>query len=237
MFSLILIPALALGFLGSFHCVGMCGPIALSLPVGHLKGAKKILGILSYNLGRVFTYSVLGIVFGIIGKTFVFFSTQQMFSIIMGILMLIVFILTLAGKRLFNNTRWLQSWNRILSQKMAPFFQHKNPLILTIIGLLNGLLPCGLVYVAIAGALAFASPWESALFMAGFGFGTLPAMAAVSLAQDVISLSFRNAIRKATPYVIGLIGVLFILRGMNLNIPYLSPSLQKGKVECCTQLP
>lgn len=215
----------------------MCGPIALSLPVGHLSGIKKPLGIFSYNIGRVITYAVLGFVFGSFGKTFVFFVTQQTLSIILGISLIILFVLTLFRKRLFNNSQWLQTWNRILSKKMALLFQHKNPATLTIIGLLNGLLPCGLVYMAIAGALAFASPWQSALFMAAFGLGTLPAMAAVSFAGNVISLSLRNTIRKATPYIIAIMGLLLILRGLNLNIPYLSPKLTEDKVECCNKLP
>jgi len=233
LFTLIIIPALTLGFLGSFHCVGMCGPIALSLPVGHLSGIRKTLGIISYNLGRVVTYAILGALFGMIGKTFVLFSSQQLLSIILGILLMLMFILMLVGKRIMGNSTWLQQWNRTLSKTMAPLFQHKNPLVLSIIGLLNGLLPCGLVYMAITGAVAFASPWQSAVFMAFFGLGTLPAMMLVSIAGNMIQLSLRNTIRKISPYIIGLMGLLMILRGMNLNIPYFSPSLKQDKMKCC----
>lgn len=233
MLTLLILPALILGFLGSFHCVGMCGPLALSLPVQHLTGIQKVFGILSYNFGRVITYSFLGLIFGLIGKTVAFFSTQQFLSIFLGILLLLSFLLALFKKRIFKNPKWQGTWNKIITNKMLPFFKKRNPGFLIIIGLLNGLLPCGLVYIAIAGAVAFASASESAIFMAAFGLGTLPAMATLSFAGSIMSLGIRNKIKKMTPYIMGLMGLLLVLRGMNLNIPYLSPVLKNDQVECC----
>lgn len=234
MIAQIILPALLLGFLGSFHCVGMCGPIALSLPVQHLNGIQKVLGILFYNFGRVITYAFLGFIFGIIGKTFAFFGTQQLLSIVLGLLLVLAAIFAIFHKRLFKNPKWQAGWNKLITQKMLPFFKKKNPFFLIILGLLNGLLPCGLVYLAIAGAVSFSSATDAALFMASFGLGTLPAMAALSFAGGIMSLSLRNKVKKLTPYIMGLMGLLLVLRGLNLNIPYLSPVLKKDKVECCS---
>jgi sulfite exporter TauE/SafE len=83
-----LIAALTLGFLGSFHCLGMCGPIALALPTGKAKGLKKTGLIISYNFGRMITYSFLGLIAGFIGKSFVIAGFQQIFSIVLGIAIL-----------------------------------------------------------------------------------------------------------------------------------------------------
>ena len=105
---------------------------------------------------------------------------------------------------------------------------------LFLIGLLNGLLPCGLVYMAVAGALATGNIIYSSLFMACFGLGTLPAMLAMSFAGNFITLSSRNTIKKLVPYIVGIMGILLILRGLNLDIPYISPALAAtGTVEHC----
>lgn len=222
---MIIIPALLLGFLGSFHCVGMCGPIALSLPVMHLRGWQKVLGILSYNLGRVVTYSVLGLIFGLLGKTMSFFSSQQILSIALGSLLVIMFIFQLLQRRLVKQPIWMSRWNQWLSKQMRPLFRSNNKFSRLILGMLNGLLPCGMVYMAAAGAVALSAAWKSSLFMAIFGLGTIPAMMAVSFAGSMMNVSIRNRMRQLTPYVIGIMGILLILRGLDLGIPYISPSM------------
>ena len=230
----IVLAALVLGFLGSFHCIGMCGPIALTLPVQHLAGFKKFIGILIYNSGRVFTYAILGLIFGIIGLSFNFFGWQQMLSIILGSLLMLFFIASFFKKRFFNNQFIQKHWNKYIIQWLTPLFHKKNMGNLFLIGLLNGLLPCGLVYMAVAGALATGNILSSSLFMACFGLGTLPAMMTMSFAGSFVSLTMRNRIRKSVPYIVGIMGVLLILRGMNLNIPYLSPALGLDRVaEAC----
>jgi sulfite exporter TauE/SafE len=230
----IVIAALVLGFLGSFHCIGMCGPIALTLPVQHLNGFRKFTGILIYNSGRVFTYAVLGLLFGIIGMSFNLFGWQQILSILLGSLLVLFFISSFFKKRIFKNQFIQKYWNKYIIRWLTPLFHKKNMGNLFLIGLLNGLLPCGLVYMAVAGALATGNIINSSLFMAFFGLGTLPAMITMSFAGGFISLSMRNKIRKSVPYIIGLMGILLILRGMNLNIPYLSPAMSiHHSVEAC----
>ncbi|RQO30072.1 hypothetical protein DBR32_10810 [Taibaiella sp. KBW10] len=235
MHTAILIPALAMGFLGSFHCIGMCGPLALSLPVQHLKGFKKVWGILLYNLGRVVTYGILGYILGFASKQFAFFGWQQKISIAVGSIFLAYLLFTLLPVRLgaANGFSVKVPWRKTVLQALGQLYQNKKTGSVFLIGLLNGLLPCGMVYMALAGAFATSHQWESTLFMMAFGMGTLPAMMSLSLLGNFISIRFRNSIRRAGPYLIGLMGLLLILRGLNLGIPYLSPELKSEKMHCC----
>lgn len=225
---LFIVAAISLGFLGSFHCVGMCGPIALALPVGKAKGYQKIIKILSYNLGRILTYSLFGFIFGTIGKTVAIFGYQQWLSVSLGLLILVIVLLpNNLGSRIANQ-KIFQFFNSIKNQ-LALLFQKEEKSSLFFIGLLNGLLPCGLVYMAVAGAIATSGSLQGALFMACFGLGTAPAMIALPLVGNYISISFRNKIRKSIPIMMGFMAVLLILRGLNLGIPYVSPKLNHSK--------
>lgn len=220
-----IISGLVIGTLGSFHCVGMCGPLALSLPVQHLQGTKRFLGILLYNLGRVFTYSFIGLAAGALGLGFALFGWQQILSIAIGSMLLLVFFGMIFRKNIFKNKLINDTWNGFVINRLTLLYRNKNFYSLFLIGLLNGLLPCGLVYIALSGALATGNILYSSLFMASFGLGTLPAMLVLSFAGNIISMQLRIKIKKLVPYIIGLMGVLLILRGLNLNIPFISPVL------------
>ena len=233
MIPAIFFSALALGFLGSFHCIGMCGPITLSLPVQHLQGMQKAAGIGLYNAGRILTYSLLGIVFGFIGLSFQYFGWQQWLSIILGIILIILFVLKITSFKTKKYPDSFSSWNKKIISLLAPLLSKPKKRNLILIGALNGLLPCGLVYIALAGAIATGNILQSALFMAGFGAGTLPAMAIASYAAGIISLQTRNIIRKVLPYMLCIMGILLILRGMGLGIPFISPHVAAGNaIEC-----
>ncbi|MCD6069000.1 MAG: sulfite exporter TauE/SafE family protein [Bacteroidetes bacterium] len=223
--------AISLGFLGSFHCIGMCGPIALSLPVHQKNRTEKILAIFSYNVGRIVTYAAFGLVFGLIGQSFAFFGFQQKLSILLGILILLGLIVP---QRFVAKSKVMKTFYAgfgKLKNRMAAQFQKRGIRSFLSIGLLNGLLPCGLVYIAIAGATSTGSIWQSMLFMGLFGAGTIPFMFAISYTSHLITLKARNTIRKAMPLVIGLTAVLLILRGSNLGIPYISPKLNNTNAE------
>jgi hypothetical protein len=233
-----IIAAISLGFLGSLHCIGMCGPIALALPVHHKAPYEKLFSILFYNWGRIVTYSLFGVLFGSIGQSFRFFGYQQIFSILIGVLILILLLLSrffpLAGSgtyQLFNSVKNKMAW-LFHKHGMHSFFS---------IGLLNGLLPCGMVYVAIAGAAATGSVYKGALFMAVFGAGTLPLMMALNYFGHIANNRIRNLLRQAVPFTVGIMAILLILRGANIGISYISPKIAdnagEGKKEqvlkCC----
>jgi len=227
--------AMAMGLLGSFHCVGMCGPLALSLPINTDNMAIKFFGALLYNMGRIVTYAALGLLFGILGRSFALFGFQQWLSIIMGLLILLYL---MAGKRFSKNAvsiPGLGVYFNKLRRTIGTLYLKKNLGALFLIGLLNGLLPCGMVYMAMAGALACGQVSDSVLFMAAFGLGTLPAMWAVTFFGNYLAMGVRVKIRKAYPFVMGLVACLLIVRGMGLGIPYVSPKLEVDKremVEC-----
>lgn len=228
-----LIGGLVIGILGSLHCVGMCGPLALSIPFPRNSSTARSLGILVYNLGRVFTYTLIGIILGWIGSQFSVFGLQQLLSVILGILLLLAGITAVLKTRLFRVPGLQNLWNKAFGKGFTKLFQNANYPSLFIIGVLNGLLPCGLVYMALAGALAMGDIKLSAVFMFGFGLATLPAMMAISFAGSLMKMQWQRFLKKLSPYVIIIMAVLLILRGLNLNIPYISPALKEDKVECC----
>ncbi|MBK9981763.1 MAG: sulfite exporter TauE/SafE family protein [Saprospiraceae bacterium] len=232
-FILSLATGLSIGFLGSFHCIGMCGPIALSLPVASVSGGKKYAGIFFYNFGRAITYSALGLLFGFMGNQFRIWGLQQVVSITAGVLILVFIISNFSFS---SRIGWLAQLNAWVKLSLARLLNRpKNTFSFLSIGLLNGLLPCGLVYVAIAASLATMNTLNGMLLMFAFGLGTLPVMGAMMAFGHLLSFNFRHRLKRAVPVFVGLMAVILILRGMNLGIPYLSPKLGKtsATVECC----
>ena len=224
--------ALTLGFLGSFHCVGMCGPIALALPLNRESLFTKITGAFLYNSGRVFTYALLGGLFGLIGQSIVIAGYQQILSITLGVIILIMVLLPNAIANKFRFISFTFSHIGRVKQKLKILFRKNSNSSLFFIGILNGLLPCGLIYLGIAGAIASGNLLQGSFFMAVFGLGTLPAMLSIALISGNISINFRKNISKAVPVFVVAMALLLILRGMNLGIPYVSPEMSSVKPVC-----
>lgn len=216
--------ALIFGLISSFHCVGMCGPIAMMLPVDRTNEAKKILQILTYHVGKLTAYGALGLVFGLLGKSFYVAGWQQQMSIILGILMITV---AIVPEKVFARYNFSKPVYKIISNvksNLGKQFKSKSYSSLFTIGLLNGFLPCGMVYVAIFGAIAMQSVSFGVLYMLLFGVGTIPMLTVVVYVSQFLSFSFRNTLQKVIPIVAIAIGMLFIIRGLGLDIPYVSPS-------------
>jgi sulfite exporter TauE/SafE len=230
-----IIVAISLGFLGSFHCIGMCGPIALALPVHQYSILKKYIGILLYNLGRITTYTCLGLLFGLMGQSFFIGGLQQGVSIAIGILLLASVILPHFSFINLPGLSFIYKFINTVKLKLGKLFHQKGLHFLYFIGLLNGLLPCGLVYLGIAGAIATGHYVKGGQFMFFFGIGTAPIMFAATALGQFISASNRNVIRKTIPVMVTIMAVMLILRGLNLGIPYVSPRFEKTTqtVSCC----
>jgi uncharacterized protein len=218
--------AFIVGLVGSAHCAGMCGPIALALPVKKDSWLTRVSGGLIYNVGRIITYMVLGAIFGMLGKGLHMAGFQLWASLVIGILMIVMVIVPLIFKKLPSLNHVFEGYSARMLNGFRTMFHSGGTFALFGIGLLNGILPCGLVYVAVAGAINTGDVVTGMLYMALFGAGTIPVMLAVSLAGSMISLNMRVLIHKLSPYVIVLLGVLFILRGLSLGIPYISPKAE-----------
>lgn len=220
---MIYLSALTLGLLGSFHCVGMCGPIALAIPLKTSSWLARISGGILYNLARAITYAIMGAFFGLLGRGLVMSGFQQWISVIMGCIMILSVITPSLYKNRFNVDKGLFSFVGKVKLSLGKLFTQRSYGSLFLIGLLNGLLPCGLVYMAIAAAIATGSAPGGSLFMFLFGLGTLPMMLAISLIGNLITLELRKKVTRLIPYAIVFIGLLFVLRGLSLGIPFLSP--------------
>jgi sulfite exporter TauE/SafE len=209
----------------------MCGPIALAIPVRRTSRFSLLFGTLVYNFGRMLAYALMGLVFGLVGKGFALAGWQNSLSIALGVMLLLALLLPASAKRPFRMTFLFRPVERIKST-VRKLFGTNNLRSLLLIGLLNGFLPCGLVYLGIAGSVATGDALKGALFMAAFGLGTFPAMMAVTLVRERISLRFRENIRRVVPVFVGIMAVLLILRGMNLGIPYISPAMETDSGSC-----
>mgnify|MGYP000854743527 CR=1 FL=1 len=207
---------------GSLHCVGMCGPIALALPVGGLSPIKATLARLTYNVGRIASYSALGLLFGTFGKGLFVAGFQQKVSVLAGLLLLLMFI----PARFWHFLSFQSVITRLKMHLGKQLRQRSFPNYL-LLGMLNGLLPCGFVYLGLAGALATATPTEGAAYMALFGLGTTPSMLSISTLASWASARFRSWITRWMPAFGIILALVFILRGMNLGVPYLSPHFEK----------
>ncbi len=229
----LIISAFALGIVSSFHCVGMCGPIAFALPVYYLPTHKKLVGILFYHTGRIFIYAMLGLFFGFVGRQFYVAGLQQYFSIALGCIILLILLQTTIGKK-FLQIKLFDQFQEKLQNIIAFYIQKKQLYGMLILGMANGLLPCGMVYLAITGALAAGNLLGGVAFMGFFGLGTFPAMFLLTYFGTVISLNVRNHMKKAIPFFIATMGILLILRGLNLNIPMISPVMNNSAAHTVT---
>lgn len=221
MSAALLISSLLLGLASSLHCVGMCGPLVMSVPVHHLPRDKKVTGILLYQLGRIGTYVVLGVIAGLLGWRIYAAGFQQLFSITLGVIILLM----LSGRFFLNKLHGNNWLNKSVTQLMFWAINKQTPEGMLMMGAANGLLPCGMVYIALTGAMASGTIVGAASFMFSFGIGTLPALLGLAFWGIKLNWQTRRYMQKAVPYVVAVTGILLIIRGLNLNIPYLSPLL------------
>ena len=221
--------AFMLGLAGSLHCAGMCGPLALALPHPGGGASGFVASRLAYNAGRIVTYSLMGLLFGLLGKSLALVGIQRWLSIGAGSLILLGL---LFSTRLGAGTPVVRAVLRLKST-FGRLLQRRTLGSLGLLGLLNGLLPCGLVYAAGAGAAATGGLLTAMEYMALFGLGTLPLMLGIGLSGRAMPVLFRSRLQQLVPASVALVAVLLILRGLALGIPYLSPNLAASDPACC----
>ncbi|AHF15292.1 sulfite exporter TauE/SafE family protein [Niabella soli] len=216
-----IIIGLGMGMAAGLHCIGMCGPLALSLPINGPGRFARVKGALLYNTGRVTTYVSLGVLLGLLGRGISITGYQQWLSIAVGTIMLLL----LLGAKYMPPTGPGAFFQQRIKRALSYFLLgEKRPVTFFVIGMLNGLLPCGMVYMAIATALVIGNPLQSGLLMAAFGLGTVPLMGLLMLAGHKLSFPLRNKLKRGLPWFTAFIACLMILRGLNLGIPYVSPA-------------
>ncbi len=211
--------AFTMGLIGSLHCIGMCGPIALALPY---QGSRRVYAagnLLLYNLGRVLTYALLGLVIGIFGRGFFLAGFQSYLSAGLGFALLLVAVFSINVESRLLRLPWMSRLNEWVKLQLGRLLRQRGAGKLFLIGMLNGLLPCGLVYMAIVGALTTANMFQGGLFMAFFGLGTIPLMLGTALAGQLISLEWRARLRRLLPAFLAVFAIMFILRGLNFDLP------------------
>ncbi|MDY0090237.1 MAG: sulfite exporter TauE/SafE family protein [Flavobacteriaceae bacterium] len=216
--------ALLFGIISSFHCVGMCGPIALVLPVDRSNNTRKVIQIMLYHIGRLTSYAMLGLFFGLLGKGLHLAGLQQQLSIIIGVLMILLVLIPEKKMAQYNFSKPVFRLISKVKSHMGTQLKRKTPDALFTIGLLNGFLPCGMVYAALFGAIAMQNEVLGVLYMILFGIGTIPMMSAVVYVSGFLTIPVRNKIQKIIPVVVILLGCLFIMRGLGIDIPFISPS-------------
>ncbi len=219
-----LVSAFILGLLGSLHCVGMCGPIAFMLPVDRSNSFKKVSQIGIYHFGRLLAYSIIGLVFGLVGKSLYIFGIQQQLSIFIGIIMIVVVLLPHKTIGKYNLSKPIYKLVSKVKSSLGKALKKKTADTFLTIGFLNGFLPCGLVYMAVFGSIATGNLLEGSLYMVLFGVGTIPLMTTAIYLGKFLNSTIKQRIQKAIPVFVVIIGVLFILRGLGLGIPYFSPA-------------
>ncbi len=232
--------AFIVGLFGSLHCAGMCGPIALALPTTAGSKLRLILGRLLYNIGRIVSYMTLGAIFGLLGQTISLAGLQQALSIGLGLILLVGVFMPLGLSRQLSAVPFFAMMTVKVRSILQTLFRVRSYESLLAIGFLNGLLPCGFVYVGLAGATSTGSILKGMAYMMLFGLGTVPMMLGIALMGSVLNPHIRQRLLRFAPVATVALALLFILRGLSLGIPYLSPQMShqadkplEEKVECC----
>lgn len=232
-----ILAGLMVGLVGSLHCAGMCGPLALALPVPPDARMRYILGRVLYNLGRTVTYMGLGAIAGAVGRKLFLAGAQQTVSIVLGILLLLFALIPSLARWIPGGTAFVDRLTAPIRRAIGALLQRSSVLALFLLGLVNGLLPCGLVYMAVAAAMTTGTMLQGVMFMAGFGLGTVPMMLTIALLGKQLQGGLRKRLHAVLPVFSVVVAVLILLRGLNLGIPYVSPKVveepQHERMECC----
>ena len=226
--------ALVMGLTGSLHCAGMCGPIIWVMPFQFMTGFRKWLSIFLYHFGRISVYALLALVLHSFKEIFNP-QVQQYVSISLGIMLLLAGILSFLPN---HAVKINLPWTSVIKKRIGRFIGNPSPTALFVAGALNGMLPCGLVYMALSAAVVSNNTGDAILAMYAFGIGTLPMLISITVLKSKAPLFRLQHAKKLVPVVMFVFGCLFVLRGMNLGIPYLSPKVEvtpqhEVKASCC----
>lgn len=223
---------LLLGLAGSLHCVGMCGPLMLALPLPNSARRAVVVQILLYQSGRILSYSALGVLFGLLGKGIAIAGFQQILSLFSGVFIIAMAIMAWRFERLVTALPGFGAFTRTIQQQLGKMMRKHSTSGSIAVGMLNGLLPCGMVYAALAGAISTTNSVDGGIFMALFGVGTLPLLLTVNLAGRSISFKWRAKMKMVQPILLTLAGILLLQRGLHLDLSLFESAVPKAGYEC-----
>lgn len=220
-----------MGLFGSIHCAVMCGPLLFAVQGAQAISWRVIINKLLYQVGRILTYGFFGMVLGLFGNLATIQGWQRGFSLFTGLLLLCIGLFYFFGKRSQRLANWQTKVVQPFAKLMGKWLYRPGGSFIA--GVLNGILPCGMVYMALASAMS-ANAWQNSfLFMVLFGLGTLPLLLVFSFAGNAPRNFFKKGFAQVIPYLYVLMGIWFLLRGANLDIPYLSPLIHvDGAINC-----
>lgn len=220
--------ALSIGLLGGMHCTLMCSPLML----GVFRNQQLALGFAAYQFGRIITYIILGLALAFVGESLSILGWQNGLSLLMAIFIVYFYVIP-------SRYRFLNFINKIESipyQKVKNGFKKfigKQDLISRFsIGLLNGLLPCGLVYLALLSSFATETIMDSIVFMAVFGLGTLPWIIGSVWAGKMTFKRLNGFTQKLKPVLALTLALFLFLRGMEVQFIHIPlPDLGQNQTE------
>jgi uncharacterized protein len=228
-----MLAAILLGMGSNLHCLGMCGPLNLALPIGNYPPLARFLLAVTYHTGRIIVYGLFGLIAGFFGEVIALGKYHELISIVFGSLIILMALFSFI--KVGEGARW---GNKLSSAAISYWKKEKSPFAFLLMGAVNGLLPCGMVYLAMAGAAATGYWYSGILFMLIFGIGTLPLTLGVALFTNYFSKLWKVRILKklelSKVFAIT-VGLLLIVRGLSLDIPYISPKtdVESGIVQSC----
>lgn len=212
--------AFTLGFFGSLHCIGMCGPLALAVQTSkRVNGTTAFFSSLLYNIGRTIGYISLGLLFGLLGSAASLGGAQRVVSVVLGVTMVLFFLFSVNPDQLVSKIPALNRFYASTSQKLFGLLRRSKRVPSLYLGTINGFLPCGLVYIAVAGAISLGNIWGSMGFMLFFGLGTFPAMIGVTLGHQAVNQKIRVSLKRLYPIITLVMGAYLIYRGLMSKLP------------------
>lgn len=223
--------ALVMGLTGSLHCAAMCGPIILSSPFAKENKWSLTYKFILYHLGRVFVYVWLGLLVFSIGSTFSVFADQKVLSLALGLVLIIFSVAYFTGAKM----AWFSKFQNKMVIAVSSFFGTfvQSSLFPLLAGMMNGLIPCGMIYVALGIVSNAGTAGDAASFMLYFGIGTIPLLLVMSFGGSFLKRRFKFRTQRFVPIVALLMGVLFISRSLQLDIPFLSPPIVEAINSFC----
>lgn len=222
--------ALIIGLAGSLHCLGMCSPLAFA--VTNFR-RPYFTNRLIYNGGRILCYGLLGMFFSTFGSLFRLSGFQNALTLTLGCALIV---LGIAGTRYFRIpflTPLVQKITASIKSLFAEFLQRKTTVSVAFLGALNGLLPCGLTYVALTYCLTLGSPIAGFAFMLVFGAGTLPVMLGLTSGMQFLTNRFHFSLGNFTTIAMIVLGALLMSRGMYVHSHVVRDQHPAGSIVIC----